>query len=67
MPKTTIAVEQTIWDCRWSLPGLLVCDPAERSQPQPLWVCIRTGERRPVSEAACTNCPHWEREDARWN
>lgn len=67
MSRTAIAVEQTIWDCRWSQPGIRVTGVAARDQPEPTWVCIRTGERRAVSEPECAQCPHWQREESRWN
>ena len=63
--KTAIAVQQTIWDCRWSQPGLRLAGIADGDQPEPIWVCIRTGERRGVSEQHCEHCPHWERDDSR--
>ena len=64
--KTAIAVLQTVWDCRWSQPGLRFWGTAERDQPEPDWVCIRTGERRAVSNEQCEHCPHWQRDDTRW-
>ena len=67
MSKIAIAVEQTIWDCRWSQPGFRIPGVADCDQPEPLWVCIRNGERRPVSESECAQCPHWQSEEKRWN
>ena len=60
MPLTATAALQTIWDCRWSRPGYRVIGIADNWQPEPLWVCIRTGERRGVTEEECENCPHWQ-------
>ena len=28
--------------------------------PEKLWVCIRLGERRGVTEEECERCPFWE-------
>lgn len=67
MAKTATAVEQTIWDCRWSQPGLRFAGTNEHIPREPVWVCLRTGERRVVSEAECGTCPHWQREESRWN
>jgi hypothetical protein len=67
MARTAVAVEQTIWDCRWSQPGLHVAHIAERDRRQPTWVCTRTGACRAVDEHECAQCPHWQSEDARRN
>ena len=65
MATTSIAVLQTIWDCRWSRLGYRVTGVPEQLQPETPWVCIRTGERRDVTEEQCENCAHWEAEPAR--
>ncbi len=60
MSHTTVATLQTIWDCRCSRPGYRLFGVQDQLQPEKLWVCIRTGERRGVTEEECENCPHWE-------
>jgi hypothetical protein len=51
---------QTIWDCYWSRPGYRLTGVPDRHQPESLWVCIRSGKRRPVSDEECADCGHWE-------
>jgi hypothetical protein len=60
MPRTAVASLQTIWDCRWSLPGYRLSGVDEHQQPEKLWVCVRTGRRRGVTAEECEYCPHWE-------
>ena len=60
MATTATAVLQTIWDCRFSRPGYRVIGVQDHLQPEPLWICNRTGERRGVTEEECEDCPHWE-------
>ncbi len=55
-----IATLQTIWDCRWSRPGHRVLGVQDHLQPEQLWVCVRRGERRGVTEEECEECGHWE-------
>ena len=55
-----IATLHTIWDCRWSRPGYRVLGFEDYFQPEKLWVCVRTGERRGVTEEECEQCPHWQ-------
>ena len=67
MSATAVAALQTIWDCKWSRPGLRLAGLAPGRPPESLWVCTRTGERTPVSEDKCEACPFWGRESFRWN
>ena len=60
MSATSAATLQTIWDCRWSRPGYRLIGVQDHLQPEKLWVCVRTGERRGVTEVEWENCPHWE-------
>jgi hypothetical protein len=60
MTKTAVATLQTIWDCRWSRPGDRIPGVEEHLQPETLWVCVRQGERRGVTEEECELCVHWE-------
>jgi hypothetical protein len=67
MSTTAVATLQTIWDCKWSRTGLRVSGLPNALQPEPLWVCTRTGPRKPVSESECETCPFWEFEELRQN
>jgi hypothetical protein len=67
MAKTAIATHQTAWECKWSRPGFRLAGLEETLQPEPVWVCVRTGQRRPISDAKCENCPYWEKDDFREN
>jgi len=60
MPLTAAAALQTIWDCRWSRPGYRLIGVEDNFQPEKLWVCVRGGERRGVTEEECAECPHWQ-------
>lgn len=59
---TTVAV-QTIWDCRFSRPGYRLTGVADAEQPEAIWMCVRAGGRRAVTEEECASCAHWEPED----
>jgi hypothetical protein len=59
MNHTATMTLQTIWDCRWSRPGYRLTHVEEPDQPEALWMCVRTGVRRPVTEEECAACPHW--------
>jgi hypothetical protein len=63
MAKISVAVAQTVWDCRWSRPGCRIPGVDESKQPESVWVCIRTGARRAVINEECEQCPHWEATD----
>jgi hypothetical protein len=65
MSATAIATLQTIWDCKWSRPGWRVSGLPDALQPEPLWVCTRSGRREGVSETVCEGCPFWEFEESR--
>jgi hypothetical protein len=65
MATVVISTLQTIWDCRWSRPGLRLIGVAPSEQPEPAWVCVRTGVRREVNEEMCAACPHWELDEQR--
>ena len=51
---------QTPWDCRWSRPGYRVPGVPAQFQPETIWVCTRTGDRRCVDASDCEDCWHWE-------
>jgi hypothetical protein len=63
MTRTLAAVQQTPWDCKWSRLGYRLFDMPERLQPEALWVCVRTGQRRGVTEQDCEHCGHWQPQD----
>ena len=65
MSRTAVRTLQTIWDCRFSRPGHQLTTALASVDSDPLWVCIRDGRRRPVTEEECEDCPHWELYDAR--
>jgi hypothetical protein len=67
MPRTAIATQQTAWECKWSRPGFRLAGVEESLQPESVWVCVRTGERRPVSDDRCEQCPYWEQDKFRRN
>jgi hypothetical protein len=60
MTTKRIATLQTIWDCRWSRLGHGIFGADDHLQPEMLWVCVRRGERRRITEEECENCPYWE-------
>jgi len=60
VPTTTITTPQTVWDCRYSRLGYRLANVDEHLQPESLWVCVRTGTRRNVTNEECAICPHWE-------
>jgi hypothetical protein len=43
-------------------PGYRVIGVPDHLQPEKLWICIRRGDRRGVTEEECENCPYWEQE-----
>jgi len=61
MPNISVAVMQTVWDCRWSRPGYRLSGVDDAKQPETVWVCVRTGRRRPVTDDECDTCHQWER------
>lgn len=64
MARTAIATLQPVWDCRWSRPGHRLSRVSDALQPESVWVCVRDGNRRNVSEDECETCPHWELNDS---
>ena len=60
MARTAIAVLQPVWDCRWSQPGHRLSGVVDALQPESVWVCVRDGNRRNVSEDECQACPSWQ-------
>ena len=67
MAKIAIATQRSAWDCKWSRPGFRLAGVEESLQPESTWVCVRTKERRKLSDTTCENCPYWEEEEFRRN
>jgi hypothetical protein len=67
MTHTATMTLQTIWDCRWSRPGYRLTNVEESDQPEAVWMCVRAGTRRSVSEEECASCPHWEADEVEAN
>jgi hypothetical protein len=67
MAKVAIATQRTAWDCKWSRPGFRLAGVEASLQPESVWVCVRTKERRKLSDTTCDNCPYWEADEFRRN
>jgi hypothetical protein len=67
MAKIATATVQSQWECKWSRPGFRLDGIDEAQQPESVWVCVRTGERRKLSEHTCDNCPYWQQDEFRKN
>jgi hypothetical protein len=65
MTRTAVATAQRSRDCVWSRPGIQLAGLGPDLQLESPWVCVRTGARLPISEAACEHCPHWQADDFR--
>lgn len=63
MTKVAAATLQTLWDCRWSRPASRLTNTRARPQPAGVWMCIRAGRRRVVTEPECERCGFWEATD----
>ena len=59
MAKTAIAAKQPAWECKWSRPGIRLAGIEDELQPETTWVCVRTGDRRLVTDERCEECPLW--------
>jgi hypothetical protein len=51
---------QTVWNCRWSRAGHQITGLSDALQPEPIWVCVRDGDRRAVCDDECARCSRWE-------
>jgi hypothetical protein len=51
---------QTVWNCQWSRAGHQITGLSDALQPEPTWVCVRDGDRRPVCDDECARCARWE-------
>jgi len=67
MAKIATATVQTPWECKWSRPGFRLAGIDEAQQPESVWVCVRTEERRTLSEHTCDHCPFWVQDEFRKN
>jgi hypothetical protein len=63
MTKVAAATLQTLWDCRWSRPASRLTNTRAESHPASVWMCIRAGGRRAVTEQECERCEFWEATD----
>jgi len=52
---------QSPWDCRWTrlAPGV-VRNTTRRERQDIIWICVRDGGRRYVSDQECETCEHWQ-------
>lgn len=50
----------TAANCRSTRLGYRLSFVAEAQQPENLWVCVRDGGRRSVSDSECQQCAGWE-------
>jgi hypothetical protein len=67
MVTTVVATRQSAWECKWSRPGFRLAGLEEPMQPETVWICVRTGERRRLSETTCDQCPFWRADEFRKN
>jgi hypothetical protein len=52
---------QNMRECRWSQPQFRGTPNTDEGLLEAPWECVRTpGEERPVSDADCVGCEHWE-------
>lgn len=51
---------QTPWDCRWTRLARPVAGHNWRGQQDVIWVCVRAGSRRYVSDEECETCEYWQ-------
>lgn len=50
----------TAANCQSTRLGYRLSFVAEAQQPENLWVCVRDGARRSVSDSECEQCARWE-------
>jgi hypothetical protein len=64
MSHTLVAIAETPAACKWSHVGFRQSGlPAYAVPAPPMWICVRDASApRPVMEADCDGCPHWERD-----
>ena len=55
-PKTA----HTAANCQSTRLGYRLSFVSESQQPEHLWVCVRDGGRRSVTDAECGQCARWE-------
>jgi hypothetical protein len=60
MDRIAVATPQNAWDCKSSRPGFRLAGLEESAPPESVWMCVRTGQRRRLSEHTCKHCPYWE-------
>jgi len=67
MARIAIATRQSAWECKWSRPGFRLAGMDEAQQPESVWMCVRTGQRRTLAEHTCDHCPYWQQDEFRKN
>ena len=60
MSHIAVSTLHPSWVCRVRRPGDRIHGVEDHLQPESLWVCVRTGARRGVTEAECADCPYWQ-------
>ena len=50
-------------NCQSTRLGYRLSSVGESQQPENLWVCVRDGGRRAVSDDECAHCARWEASD----
>ena len=50
----------TAANCQSTRLGYRLSFVGEAQQPEQLWVCVRDGGRRAVSDSECGRCARWE-------
>ena len=65
MYRNPVVDVQTPWECRWTCMANRVPRGTRRQQAQTvIWLCLRDGTRRHVTDEDCESCECWEPEDA---
>ena len=52
--------EQTPWGCRWTRMARPVAGASGRRPQEVIWICVRAGNRRYVSDEECETCDDWQ-------
>ena len=59
--RATVLIRQPMRECRWSQPAFRPGPNTIDDVADAPWECIRTrGDERPVDDAECAGCEHWE-------
>jgi hypothetical protein len=60
MDRVPVVDLQTPWDCRWTRLAQPLAGRHARAAQDVLWVCVRGGGRRYVSDEECETCEFWQ-------